>query len=63
MLKGVNEFNIEKLDIEGVNQSFKEVQERIQKENKEFKIFSLEEMEQDLIENVKLIQNIFGKIE
>ncbi len=61
--KSVNEIHIEKIDIEGVNQYFKEVPERIQKENKEFKIFSLEEMEQDLIENVKLIQNIFGKIE
>ena len=59
----VNEIHIEKIDLEGVNQYFKEVPEKIQKENKAFKIFSLEEMEQDLEENVEFIQNLFKKIE
>ena len=59
----VNEVHIEKMDIEGVNQYFKEIPEKIQKENKAFKIFSLEEMDQDLTDNVKFIQNIFENIE
>lgn len=59
----VNEIHIERVDIEGVNHYFKDVFEKIQQENKAFKIFSLEEMEQDLTDNVKFIQNIFKKIE
>ncbi len=59
----VNEVHIEKVDLEGVNQYFTEIPEKIQKENKAFKIFSLEEMEQDLTENVKFIQNLLKKIE
>jgi len=59
----VSEIHIEKVDLEGVNQYFKAIPEKIQKENKAFKIFSLEEMEQDLTDNVKFIQNIFEKIE
>lgn len=59
----VNEVHIEKVDLEGVNQYFKDIPKKIQKENKAFKIFSLEEMEQDLVDNVKFIQNIFSKIE
>jgi len=59
----VSEIHIEKVDLEGVNQYFKAIPEKIQKENKAFKIFTLEEMEQDLADNVKFIQNIFEKIE
>lgn len=59
----INEIHIERIDLEGVNQYFKEIPEKIQEENKAFKIFSLEEMEQDLVDNVKFIQNIFKKIE
>lgn len=56
----VNEIHIEKMDLEGVNQYFKDIPEKIQKESEAFKIFSLEEMEQDLTDNVKFIQNIFS---
>lgn len=59
----VSEIHIEKVDLEGVNQYFKVIPKKIQKENKAFKIFSLEEMEQDLTDNVKFIQNILKKIE
>lgn len=56
----VSEIHIEKVDLEGINQYFKDIPEKIQKESKAFKIFSLEEMEQDLTDNVKFIQNIFS---
>ena len=49
------------MDLEGVNQYFKDIPEKIQKESEAFKIFSLEEMEQDLTDNVKFIQNILKK--
>lgn len=59
----LNEIHIEKVDIEGINQYFQEIPTKLQQESKAFKIFSLEEMEQDLTDNVKFIQRIFKKIE
>lgn len=61
--KKVHEVHIEKIDLEGVNNYFQDIPTKIQQENEAFKIFSLEEMEQDLADNVKFIQNIFKKIE
>ena len=56
----INEIHIEKMDLEGVNQYFENIQEKVQSESKVFKIFSLEEMEKDLKDNVKFVQNIFS---
>lgn len=55
----VNEVHIEKVDLERVNQYFKEIPKRLHKEENSFQIFSLEEMEQNLKENVEFIQNLF----
>ena len=63
LIKGtqkVNEIHIENIDIKGVNQYFQNISEKIKRESKVFKIFSLAEMEQDLKENVEFIQNIFS---
>lgn len=56
----INEVHIEKIDLQGVNQYFKDIPPKVQ-ENEAFKIFSLEEMQQDLTENVEFIQNLFKK--
>ena len=56
-------FKIEKVDIEGINQYFKDIPPKLQGNSEAFKIFSLEEMERDLKENVEFVQNIFSKIE
>lgn len=59
--KKVNEIHIEKVDLEGVNHYFQDILTKIQQENKAFKVFSLEELEQGLTENVKFVQNIFSR--
>ncbi len=61
--KKVNEVHIEKVDIEGINQYFKDIPPKLQGNSEAFKIFSLEEMERDLKENVEFVQNIFSEIE
>lgn len=57
--KKVNEVHIEKVDIEGINQYFKDIPITLQGNSEAFKIFSLEEMERGLKENVEFVQNIF----
>lgn len=63
LVKPIKEIHIEEQDLQGVNQYFKGISEKIKEENQEFQVYSLKEMEESSKENIAFIQKTFENLE